>query len=216
MARFNLDKLPRCGAKTRSGGTCQRYGNKVNGRCKLHGGRSTGAKTKEGKLALRVNALLNAFVWHFDKHFYRDIKKDDIEKAISAYLLLCDLTKLKTADTGKKATEIVRQYRVELETMKYHIEGNEGPEALVLIQSALDHYYKDNATEHLKFHLYTPVYPAPYFDTSLGSVSELKQMGQILVKADAKKGMFYSPSADTTTHKKMKNMIKKRNIAQTK
>lgn len=38
----------RCGARTRSGNSCKRPGNKINGRCKLHGGRSTGPKTKEG------------------------------------------------------------------------------------------------------------------------------------------------------------------------
>ena len=38
----------RCGAKTRKGTPCQRPARKVNGKCRLHGGRSTGAKTQEG------------------------------------------------------------------------------------------------------------------------------------------------------------------------
>ena len=38
----------RCAARTRKGTACQRPGNKVNGRCKLHGGRSTGPRTAEG------------------------------------------------------------------------------------------------------------------------------------------------------------------------
>ena len=38
----------RCGAKTRQGTACQRPANKKNGRCRLHGGASTGAKTSEG------------------------------------------------------------------------------------------------------------------------------------------------------------------------
>ena len=38
----------RCGAKTRRGTACQRPANKKNGRCRLHGGASTGAKTEEG------------------------------------------------------------------------------------------------------------------------------------------------------------------------
>ena len=41
---FNLSTLPKCGAKTRSGNPCNHYGNKVNGRCRLHGGGSTGPK----------------------------------------------------------------------------------------------------------------------------------------------------------------------------
>ena len=39
----------RCGAKTRRGTGCQRPANKKNGRCRLHGGASTGAKTSEGR-----------------------------------------------------------------------------------------------------------------------------------------------------------------------
>ena len=38
----------RCGAKTRRGTECQRPAHKRNGRCGLHGGRSTGARTPEG------------------------------------------------------------------------------------------------------------------------------------------------------------------------
>ena len=38
----------RCGAKTRWGTACQRPANKRNGRCRLHGGASSGPRTKEG------------------------------------------------------------------------------------------------------------------------------------------------------------------------
>ena len=38
----------RCGAKTRRGTECQRPAHKINGRCSLHGGLSTGPKTIEG------------------------------------------------------------------------------------------------------------------------------------------------------------------------
>ena len=38
----------RCGAKTRRGTPCQRPAHKINGRCSLHGGLSTGPKTIEG------------------------------------------------------------------------------------------------------------------------------------------------------------------------
>ena len=38
---------PRCGAKTRSGSPC-RSAAMANGRCRMHGGMSTGAKTAEG------------------------------------------------------------------------------------------------------------------------------------------------------------------------
>ena len=39
----------RCGAKTRTGGACQNPAIKDRSRCKLHGGRSTGPRTPEGK-----------------------------------------------------------------------------------------------------------------------------------------------------------------------
>ncbi|MFO1352036.1 MAG: HGGxSTG domain-containing protein [Gammaproteobacteria bacterium] len=40
--------LSHCGAKTRAGTPCRRIGRKSSGRCRLHGGRSTGPKTAEG------------------------------------------------------------------------------------------------------------------------------------------------------------------------
>ena len=39
----------RCGAKTRKGTACQRPANKRNGRCRVHGGVSTGPRTEEGR-----------------------------------------------------------------------------------------------------------------------------------------------------------------------
>lgn len=38
-----------CGARTRAGGECQNKSEPGKRRCKFHGGRSTGAKTPEGK-----------------------------------------------------------------------------------------------------------------------------------------------------------------------
>jgi len=40
--RFDLNTLPACGAKTRSGALCKHKGSIRNGRCKRHGGASTG------------------------------------------------------------------------------------------------------------------------------------------------------------------------------
>ena len=39
----------RCGAKTRSGGKCQRPAVKQTGRCTRHGGKSTGPRTQAGR-----------------------------------------------------------------------------------------------------------------------------------------------------------------------
>ena len=40
--QFDLTTLPICGARTRSGALCKHKGNIRNGRCKRHGGTSTG------------------------------------------------------------------------------------------------------------------------------------------------------------------------------
>ena len=48
--RFGADwPGQRCGAKTRKGTSCQRPANKRNGRCRVHGGASTGPRTEEGR-----------------------------------------------------------------------------------------------------------------------------------------------------------------------
>ena len=39
---------PQCGAKTRSGHPCKAKAVKGKNRCRMHGGLSTGAKTREG------------------------------------------------------------------------------------------------------------------------------------------------------------------------
>jgi hypothetical protein len=43
------DGRQKCGARTRTGGRCAAPGNGRGDRCKLHGGKSTGPKTEEGK-----------------------------------------------------------------------------------------------------------------------------------------------------------------------
>ncbi len=45
--RFNIGNAKKCGAKTRKALPCQSPAMK-NGRCRMHGGKSTGAKTKVG------------------------------------------------------------------------------------------------------------------------------------------------------------------------
>ncbi len=47
-----------CGAKTRAGTLCKRMDIFANGRCKLHGGLSTGPKTTAGKRRSSENGLL--------------------------------------------------------------------------------------------------------------------------------------------------------------
>ena len=49
----------RCEARTRRGTPCQRPGNKINGRCKLHGGRSTGPRTEDGVARLVASKTIH-------------------------------------------------------------------------------------------------------------------------------------------------------------
>jgi hypothetical protein len=49
---------PRCGAKTRAGCACRQPAMK-NGRCRLHGGKSTGARTAEGQRRARTARLIH-------------------------------------------------------------------------------------------------------------------------------------------------------------
>ena len=46
-----------CGAKTRAGTPCKLTSIYDNGRCKFHGGASTGPKTAEGKARAALNGL---------------------------------------------------------------------------------------------------------------------------------------------------------------
>ena len=56
--RFGPDwPKQRCGAKTRRGTACQRPANKKNGRCRLHGGASTAAKTEAGRVRISAANL---------------------------------------------------------------------------------------------------------------------------------------------------------------
>ncbi len=54
----NANLAPRCGAKTRAGSPCQAPAMK-NGRCYLHGGKSTGPRTPEGRARMRAAHLKN-------------------------------------------------------------------------------------------------------------------------------------------------------------
>ena len=47
-----------CGARTRKGQACKRTDLALNGRCRFHGGASTGPKTTTGKARARQNLKL--------------------------------------------------------------------------------------------------------------------------------------------------------------
>lgn len=51
---------PRCGAKRRDGGSCRQPA-MANGRCKLHGGKSTGPRTAAGLACSRRSAWRHGY-----------------------------------------------------------------------------------------------------------------------------------------------------------
>jgi len=53
--RIPKHKRPRCGAKTRKGTPCRAPAVSGSNRCRLHGGLSTGARTEEGREAIRTS-----------------------------------------------------------------------------------------------------------------------------------------------------------------
>lgn len=52
--RGNPRLAPRCGARTRSGAPCQGPAVRGRGRCRMHGGRSTGPRTEAGLARMRA------------------------------------------------------------------------------------------------------------------------------------------------------------------
>jgi hypothetical protein len=59
----NPNNAPRCGAKTRSGAPC-RSAAMPNGRCRMHGGPSTGPRTEAGKAAIRASRTIHGRYSH--------------------------------------------------------------------------------------------------------------------------------------------------------
>jgi hypothetical protein len=55
-------EIRRCGAKARSGHPCGRY-SMANGRCLLHGGKSTGAKNLRVKHGMYTKASIEERKW---------------------------------------------------------------------------------------------------------------------------------------------------------
>ncbi len=56
------ENIPRCGAKTRSGGKCGHYA-MPNARCRYHGGKSTGAKKPRVKHGYYTKAAIEERRW---------------------------------------------------------------------------------------------------------------------------------------------------------
>lgn len=156
--RFNLDSLSLCGAKTRSGTSCKRRGNKRNGRCKLHGSNSTGAKTEDGKLVSSQNALHGIP----DSILTQLIDAKYKIRANRAVSELIDCMQ-KSPINWHEVITIVERERIPLEMLKYQILQENTPDIFIVIQSALDTYYQEKNSSHLSFHIHTSMVMLPQY-----------------------------------------------------
>lgn len=69
VARSYLSRPQRllCGARTRAGGECRATA-MTNGRCKLHGGRSTGPKSQLGRNRIALAQLRRWDQWRSERN----------------------------------------------------------------------------------------------------------------------------------------------------
>lgn len=82
----DFSMAPRCGAKARHGGSCRAPGMQ-NGRCRLHGGKSTGPRTLAGK---KRSANANWRHGEYSKESY-EFREDLINLLKSARFVLKDM-----------------------------------------------------------------------------------------------------------------------------
>ncbi len=61
FGKIHLVKTPRCGAKRRRREELCKAPAMANGRCRIHGGTSTGARTEEGKARARQGNLKHGY-----------------------------------------------------------------------------------------------------------------------------------------------------------
>ncbi|EGR0550173.1 hypothetical protein FDM56_14105 [Vibrio cholerae] len=147
--RFDLSKLPACGANTRKGTPCKRRGNRSNGRCKLHGGLSTGPSTEIGKAISKHNAK-KSFP---DDLFFKVENQELLLKAHAANALLVHLMTKEEID-WREVNQVVHDNLMALEYSKWRLVEYSTPLTLLVLQTALDSYYQDTKAPHLKFHVF--------------------------------------------------------------
>ena len=69
----DFTKAARCGAKNRRGSPCQQPAME-NGRCRLHGGKSTGARTAEGRRRIAQANLKHGYYAKATRQERRDFR----------------------------------------------------------------------------------------------------------------------------------------------
>ncbi len=151
---FDLNTLPFCNAKTRSTGKpCKRRGNLVNGRCRLHGGKSSGPKTEAGKIASRSNSRIIPS----DAFMLRAARTEYVYRAEYAFNELIAMLLEADKPNWREVYKVIEDHRIPLEIMKYQISDQYGEFFFFFVQSCLDNYYTSKNSEHLKFTKHEPI-----------------------------------------------------------
>src|SRR5512145_1643807 len=94
---------PRCGAHTRAGGCCRQPA-MPNGRCRMHGGLSTGPRTAEGLARARRACWKHGYASAETRAFRREAAHA-ARKLAALIRLDRDLRRLKRAAAGRSGTE---------------------------------------------------------------------------------------------------------------
>ena len=93
----------RCGARTKTGGECQRPAVKKTGRCTRHGGKSTGPRTQAGRDKIAARHTIHGRYskensYKAERHFYltHHEQKYKTERAIGEFNDLYYINKIQT------------------------------------------------------------------------------------------------------------------------
>jgi hypothetical protein len=72
-----MDTLPICKAKSKqSGERCKNFATKGRSVCRIHGGKSTGAKTRQGQARQQLAKLTHGFYTEFERAERRMFKEE--------------------------------------------------------------------------------------------------------------------------------------------
>lgn len=100
-----------CGAKTRDGSTCKNHA-MANGRCRLHGGKSTGAKTNHKNQNAKKHGIYSQFISQEEHEIVEQATLDNIDSE----LILCKVRLLRALkaeneqnNLGDDALELIRK-----------------------------------------------------------------------------------------------------------
>jgi len=110
----NPNSAPRCGAKTRKGTPCKAPAMK-NGRCRFHGGKSTGPRTPEGlersRKANRKHGLYSRAVLKEHNLAEIDLEKLTTDQRLKLYKKSVNLLGRQLRSSAKEFGKIQRQLK---------------------------------------------------------------------------------------------------------